>query len=121
MWDGEKAPCVYMLANRRNGTIYVGVTSDLLARIAEHKQDLIEWFTKKYGVHCLVYYELHEAMDVAITREKRIKQWKRAWKTRLIESMNPEWIDLFNECAGTILDGPADLSRVTRPRPRAAD
>ncbi len=109
MRDGEKTPCVYILASRRNGTLYTGVTSDLLARVGEHKQDLLEGFTKRYGVHRLVYYELHTTMDEAITREKRIKEWKRAWKVRLIESMNPEWADLFDEAIGMILDGPADL------------
>ena len=106
-----KTPCVYILASRRNGTLYIGVTSDLPQRVTLHKQDLIEGFTKKYSVHRLVYYEMHPTMDAAILREKRLKEWRRWWKIRLIESMNPEWIDLFDERTGEILDGPADLSR----------
>ncbi len=107
-----KTPSVYILASKRNGTLYTGVSSDLAQRISLHKQDLIEGFTKKYQVHMLVYYEMHHTMPNAIRREKQIKEWKRLWKIRLIESMNPEWIDLFDENTGEILDGPADLSRV---------
>ena len=110
----ERNPCVYILASRRNGTLYVGVTSDQFHRMPLHKQGLIEGFTKKYRVHMLVYYETHPTMEAAIRREKRIKEWRRQWKIRLIESMNPEWIDLFNESTGEILDGPADVSRRTR-------
>ena len=109
-----KNPCVYILASRRNGTLYIGVTSELPQRVTLHKQDLIEGFTKKYGVHRLVYYEMHPTMNAAILREKRLKEWRRLWKIRLIESMNPEWIDLFDERTGEILDGPADLSRRNR-------
>ena len=108
-----RSPCVYILASARNGTLYIGVTSDLFQRIALHKQDLIAGFTKKYRVHRLVYYEMHPTMDAAIRREKQLKEWRRLWKVRLIESMNPEWIDLFDEATGEILDGPADLSRRT--------
>ena len=114
MRDDDKTPCVYILASRRNGTLYTGVTSDLHGRVSQHKQDLIEGFTKKYGVHTLVYYEMHDTMEAAIRREKRIKEWKRAWKIRLIESMNPEWLDLFDERTGAVLDGPADLARRIR-------
>jgi len=110
----EKDPAVYILASRRNGTLYIGVTSDLAQRVALHKQDLIEGFTKKYRIHRLVYYEMHESMDEAIRREKRLKEWRRLWKIRLIESFNPEWIDLFDEQSGEIFDGPADLSRQSR-------
>ncbi|OGS98152.1 MAG: GIY-YIG nuclease [Gallionellales bacterium RIFCSPLOWO2_12_FULL_59_22] len=92
-----KQPCVYMLASQRNGTLYVGVTSDLVKRIWEHKNDTIDGFTKEYGVHVLVYYELHGDMLAAITREKQIKKWNRAWKIELIESANPEWRDLWEE------------------------
>jgi putative endonuclease len=106
-----KSACVYILASARNGTLYIGVTSDLFQRVALHKQDLIEGFTKKHRVHRLVYYEMHPAMDPAIVREKQLKEWRRLWKIRLIESMNPEWVDLFDEATGEILDGPADLSR----------
>ena len=110
----RKRPCVYILASARNGTLYIGLTSDLHTRMSQHKQGLIEGFTKKYNVKMLVYDEMHETMTAAIGREKRLKEWKRAWKIRLIESMNPEWIDLFDERTGEILDGPADLARRNR-------
>ena len=113
-----KQPCVYILASSRNGTLYIGVTSDVFGRVVLHKQDLIEGFTKRYGVHRLVYYEMHETMPEAIQREKRLKKWNRAWKIRLIESMNPEWNDLFDEFWGAINDGPADLAREGVGRPR---
>jgi putative endonuclease len=112
-----KQPCVYILASKRNGTLYIGVTSDLFIRIGNHKQDLIEGFTKRYGVHRLAYYEMHQTMDSAIVREKRLKKWNRAWKLRLIESMNPEWDDLFDEFWGAINDGPADIAREGVGRP----
>ena len=89
-------PAVYILANKRNGTLYVGVTSDLTKRMWEHKNNLVEGFTKKYHVHQLVWYELHESMESAIMREKRLKEWKRAWKLELIEGKNPDWEDLYN-------------------------
>jgi len=92
-----KQPCVYILASRRNGTLYTGVTSDLVQRIWQHKNDLVEGFTKKYGVHTLVWYELHDTMQPAIEREKAIKEWRRAWKLSLIESNNPEWRDLYGD------------------------
>ena len=90
-----KHPCVYILASRRNGTLYVGVTSDLVKRVWEHKNDLVEGFTKRYGVHTLIWYEPHETMISAIGREKAIKEWKRRWKLELIERSNPEWRDLY--------------------------
>jgi putative endonuclease len=90
-----KQPAIYILASQRNGTLYTGVTSDLVQRIWQHKNDTLEGFTKKYGVHILVYYELHDDMENAIIREKRVKKWNRAWKLRLIEEMNPEWNDLY--------------------------
>ncbi len=90
-------PAVYILASRRNGTLYVGVTSDLVKRVYEHKQNLADGFTKKYCVHQLVYFELAEDMQSAIAREKQIKKWKRAWKVALIERTNPEWRDLYPE------------------------
>ncbi|HEV2424354.1 MAG TPA: GIY-YIG nuclease family protein [Terriglobia bacterium] len=90
-----KQPCVYILANDRNGTLYTGVTSDLAKRIWEHKNGSMEGFTKKYDVHTLVWYEQHETMESAINREKAIKEWQRAWKLRLIEESNPEWRDLY--------------------------
>ncbi len=85
---------MYILASKQNGTLYVGVTSNLPKRIWEHRKDLVEGFTKKYRVHQLVYFEMHEDMMEAITREKNIKAWKRAWKLRLIEEKNPNWDDL---------------------------
>ena len=103
-----KNPCVYILASKRNGTLYIGVTSDLAQRVSLHKQDLIEGFTKRYGVHRVVYYEMHHTMPEAILREKRLKKWNRAWKIRLIESMNPEWVDLFDEFCGEIAKGGRD-------------
>ena len=93
----EKTPCVYILASRRNGTLYVGVTSDLLKRCWEHKENLIDGFTKRYNIHDLVYYELHGTMPDAIQREKQIKKWRRSWKISLIEELNPTWRDLWSE------------------------
>jgi putative endonuclease len=107
----EKCPCVYILASGRNGTLYIGVTSDLESRVSVHIQDLLPGFTAKHRVHHLVYYEMHETMEAAITREKQLKKWNRLWKIRLIESANPEWLDLFDHHSGTILDLPADLQR----------
>jgi putative endonuclease len=92
----NKQPAVYILASKRNGTLYIGVTSDLLKRIWLHKNNMVEGFTKRYSVHRLVWYELHESMESAITREKRLKNWKRQWKLKLIESSNPEWQDLYH-------------------------
>ena len=88
-------PAVYILASRRNGTLYIGVTSDLLGRVWEHRKGIGSDFTRRYGVFRLVWYELHETMEAAITREKRLKKWNRAWKLRLIETENPRWLDLF--------------------------
>ena len=93
----ERQPAVYILASERNGTIYIGVTSDLVKRAWEHKNDTVDGFTKRYGVHRLVYYELHGDMLAAITREKQLKKWNRAWKLELIEEKNPEWKDLWDE------------------------
>jgi putative endonuclease len=90
-----KFPCVYILASRRNGTLYIGVTSDLIKRVWQHKNDVVEGFTKQYGVHMLVWYEPHETMESAIQREKNIKKWNRRWKLALIEKSNPRWKDLF--------------------------
>ena len=93
----EKNPCVYMLASRRNGTLYIGVTSNLPQRIAQHKAGRIDGFAKKYGVNQLVWYEPHEAMESAIVQEKRMKKWNRAWKIRLIMRDNPEWRHLCED------------------------
>ena len=90
-----KQAAVYILASKPNGTLYIGVTSDLAKRVWEHKNDSVEGFTKKYGVHRLVYYELHDDMPAAITREKQVKKWNRAWKLELIENQNPGWNDLW--------------------------
>ena len=92
-----KQPCVYILANERRGTLYTGVTSNLLRRIWQHKNDSAESFTKRYGVHTLVWYESHETMESAIAREKSIKRWRRAWKLELIEKGNPTWRDLYED------------------------
>jgi putative endonuclease len=92
----DKHPCVYILASHRNGTLYIGVTSDLIKRVWEHKSDLVEGFTKRYSVHDLVWHEMHETMDSAIAREKAVKEWKRSWKIELIEKENPEWKDIYN-------------------------
>lgn len=90
-----KQPAVYILASQRNGTLYIGVTSDLVQRVWQHKNDVADGFTKKYGVHTLVYFELLDDMENAIIREKRLKKWNRAWKLRLIEEKNPDWNDLY--------------------------
>lgn len=91
---------VYILASKRNGTLYVGVTNDLIRRVAEHKGSQIEGFTKKYNVHRLVYFEDTDDIDAALNREKQLKKWKRAWKLRLIERANTEWRDLFQDIMG---------------------
>jgi putative endonuclease len=83
------------LASKRKGTLYIGVTSNLVKRIWEHKNDLVEGFTRRYKVHLLVWYEIHASMEAAIIREKRLKRWKRDWKLNLIESSNPAWQDLY--------------------------
>ena len=99
------------MASDRDGVLYTGVTSDLAKRVAVHKQDLIEGYTKRYGVHRLVYYEMHETMPAAILRETKIKKWKRAWKVQLIQSVNPEWVELFDEASVEVLVPPADAAR----------
>ncbi len=93
----EKLPCIYILASKRNGTLYVGVTTDLVKRVYEHKNNLVDGFTKKYHVHMLVYFEMHDDIVTAITREKQIKKWNRSWKIELIEKTNPQWRDLYDE------------------------
>ena len=90
-----KNPTVYLLASQRNGTLYVGVTSDLVNRVWQHRTDEMDGFSKKYNVHLLVWYEQHPSMESAIIREKAIKKWKRAWKVVLIEESNPDWGDLW--------------------------
>ena len=86
---------IYILASKLHGTLYIGITNNLIRRVYEHRNDLIDGFTKRYGVHMLVYYEQCTDISVAIWREKRLKKWTREWKIRLIESMNPTWADLY--------------------------
>lgn len=107
-------PCVYILASQPKGILYIGVTSDLGHRMVEHDQGLIDGFTKRYGIKLLVYYEMHHTMPDAILREKQLKQWRRAWKVRLILALNPEWHNLFDPESGEIKFGPADIERDKR-------
>lgn len=95
MPSSEFQPCVYILASGRNGTLYVGVTSNLIKRISEHRDGAVPGFTRRYGVHCLAWFEQHATMQTAIARERAIKGWKRNWKLELIESQNPYWLDLY--------------------------
>ena len=92
-----KRPCVYILASRQYGTLYIGVTSDIARRVWQHRNSHMDGFTKRYGVHRLVLAEFHPTMADAILREKRLKKWNRAWKVRLIERANPQWRDLFED------------------------
>jgi putative endonuclease len=94
----------YIMASQRNGTLYVGVTSDLIKRVWQHKQEVVEGFTEKYSVHRLVHYEIFDDPKNAIRREKRLKKWNRDWKLNLIERNNPGWVDLYDEISG--LDSP---------------
>ena len=91
---------IYILASNPNGTLYTGVTSNLIQRVWQHKHDVIQGFTRKYNVKTLVYYEVHENAESALKREKRIKRWRRAWKLGLIENSNPEWRDLYEDILG---------------------
>lgn len=91
-----RKPAVYILTNRRNGTLYIGVTSDLPKRIWNHREKTVPGFSAKYSLTRLVYYDLHATMRLAITREKQLKEWRRAWKLQLIESINPSWQDLYD-------------------------
>jgi putative endonuclease len=90
---------VYILASGKNGTLYIGVTSDLVGRTYTHRNDLIEGFSRRYGVHDLVWFEQHPTAETAITREKQLKKWNRAWKVRLIEEANPHWLDRYEKLA----------------------
>ena len=96
----DKVFAVYILASGRNGTLYIGVTSNLPKRAWEHREGVADGFSKRYGVKDLVYYELHEDAVAAITREKQLKKWNRLWKLRLIEEKNPGWLDLYEEITG---------------------
>ena len=102
----EKQPCVYLLASGRNGTLYTGVTSDLIKRVFQHRNNQANGFTKRYNVHNLVWYEVHERMESAILREKQIKEWRRTAKIGLIEQDNPDWQDLSEDISGRIPDKP---------------
>ncbi len=95
----ERKFWVYIVASRIGGTLYIGVTNDLVRRIFEHREGTAEGFTKKYGVHRLVHFEQFDDVENAIRREKRLKSWNRAWKIRLIEESNPDWIDLYYQIA----------------------
>ena len=95
-----KQPAVYILASERNGTLYIGVTSNLLARTWQHREHIVDGFTHRYNVTMLVWYELHATMDTAIAREKQLKKWNRAWKLRLIQEANPRWRDLWDDMVG---------------------
>jgi putative endonuclease len=99
----EKVPAVYILASKRHGTLYTGVTSDLCNRVRAHKDGSLPGFTRKYAVKTLVWYEFRDTMEAAITREKQIKEWQRAWKIELIEKLNPTWRDLFEEMCGAYI------------------
>lgn len=92
----EKHPAVYIMASRYRGTLYIGVTSGLWNRICDHKNELRRGFTSDYAIKMLVWYEHHQSMEAAIRREKQLKAWQRAWKLRLVESMNPDWFDLHD-------------------------
>ena len=98
----ERQPCVYLLASDRNGTLYVGVTSNLVARTWQHREHAIHGFTDRYDVTRLVWYEMHDTMEAALVREKRIKKWNRAWKLALIDGLNPSWRDLWPDINGQI-------------------
>ncbi len=93
----SKQACTYILASQRNGTLYVGVTSDLIKRVWEHRTSVVPGFSRQYCVYDLVWYELHESMLSAITREKALKNWNRKWKLKLIETFNPDWQDLYED------------------------
>jgi len=95
-YKNVKTYFVYILASKKNGTLYIGITNNLVRRVYEHKHGIIEGFTKKYKVNKLVYYEMIEDVMSAITREKQMKKWKRIWKIRLIEENNPDWTDLYH-------------------------
>jgi putative endonuclease len=96
-----KQPAVYILASARNGTLYIGVTSDLVKRIWQHRNHRVPGFTERHDVALLVFFEMHVSMEAAIVREKRLKKWERVWKLRLIEEQNPGWRDLWPEILGS--------------------
>jgi putative endonuclease len=106
----EIAGYVYILASRIGGTLYIGVTSDLVKRVFEHKSGTVEGFTKTYKVHRLVYFELHDSIEAAIQRERQMKKWNRKWKIELIQGLNPDWVDLSPSIASIVSTG-SPLSR----------
>ena len=106
-----KQPAVYILASEHNGTLYIGVTSDLIKRVWQHKESLADGFTKKYGVKMLVWYEQHETMESAIGKEKAMKKWLRKWKLATIEKTNPDWHDLWPEIIGSVVPSPDNTIR----------
>jgi putative endonuclease len=106
-----KDPCVYILASRRYRALYIGMSTDLHGRMQEHIQGIFAGHTKTYGITKLVYYEMQLDLKTAIRREKRLKRWNRAWKFRLIESMNPNWDDLYDAREDAVLEAPADRRR----------
>jgi putative endonuclease len=93
----QKTPCVYILTNKPNGVLYIGVTTNLVQRTWQHRQKLVTGFSNKYNLQRLVWYERHESIDIAISREKQMKKWNRDWKIQLIETSNPGWQDLYDE------------------------
>ena len=95
----RKVFIVYILASRKRGTLYIGMTSSPAARMWQHRNDVLDGFTRRYGVHRLVWYEVHPTAPAAIRREKQLKEWQRAWKIRVIEEMNPDWRDLWSDLA----------------------
>ena len=99
----EKVPCVYILASKRHGTLYIGVSSDLCSRVRDHKLGEIDGFTKRYNVKLLVWFELLGSMEEAIKRERQLKEWQRGWKITLIEKMNPMWLDLYDDQCGKFI------------------
>jgi putative endonuclease len=121
--NGVRAPAVYLLASERNGTLYLGVTSNLVQRIWQHREGVAEGFTSRYGVKTLVWYEQHESMENAILREKAIKKWRRAWKLELIEKENPTWKDLWPDIVGLAENTPDTPVRHSRERgnPESSD
>jgi putative endonuclease len=104
LWCRVRSFYIYILASKRKGTLYIGTTNDLARRVYEHKQGLVDGFTKKYGVHQLVYYENTNDVLGAIQREKQLKKWNRNWKIELIEETNPEWKDLYGQLSGDMHD-----------------
>jgi putative endonuclease len=110
-----KAPAVYIIASQRNGTLYIGVTSDLIQRIWQHREGVVDGFTQQHAVKTLVWYEQHDTMESAITREKALKKWNRDWKLRLIEKLNPEWADLWFEITGQTPEDPQSHQTPSAP------